>query len=212
METKFITILPRFRDYAPRGSVSQLFLIWDWWNDYGYRTLFEIVYIDENSKKHDIGTIKIGFYGQKETQINLKAGESFERLPDDHFSLVSADYYEELNNPSPLIREKILSTLNDIAKYSKIYEKVILENVTQISLLRGISQTEVLGQLRRMANGGNKLTPYNFKFERKLNPGKQPPIILSFNVLPETSPPTNSNVLIGRNGTGKTTLLHPLWK
>lgn len=30
----------------------------DGWNDYGYETLFELYWIDEDNKSHDIGPVK----------------------------------------------------------------------------------------------------------------------------------------------------------
>jgi len=76
------------------------------------------------------------------------------------------------------------------------------------SLLRFETVTTVEGQYRRMAQGGARLTPYGFSFTppKRLGDG-EPPFKLAFRVKPESRPPTNIHVLIGRNGVGKTSLL-----
>ena len=56
------------------------------WDDYGYKTCFICVYIDENGKENTLGTIKIAKTNQsdEERTVNL--------LPD-HFTKLSSDFY-----------------------------------------------------------------------------------------------------------------------
>ncbi len=188
---------------------SKVYLIWDNWNDYSYLTLFRLIYVDENSQIHDIGSIKIGYYGQKENERKLSIGDTFEYLGSEYFSLGQSDsYYEKLNSLGESVRDEILTGLNDIAKFPDIYEKAIKENVTKFSLLRSISQTSVTGQFRRIASGGASLTNYSFKFINPKIRGTLEAMQLEFNVDPESFPPTNIHVLIGRNGVGKTHLIN----
>lgn len=198
------------RNQSPSfNAKSKAYLIWDNWNDYSYLTLFGLIYVDEDSKKHKIGSVKIGYYGQKESERKLSIGDTFDNIGSDFFSLGQSDsYYETLNDLGETIRDEILKALNDIAKYSEIYEKAIHENVTKISLLRSISQTSVTGQFRRIASGGASLTNYSFKFVSPKIKGSSQGMELAFNVDPETFPPTNIHVLIGRNGVGKTHLIN----
>lgn len=207
----FITILDRYTKPSSKAK-SQVFLTWDDWNDYNFYTLFSIHYVDENSIKHDLDIIKIGFYNQKEHERKLSVGNLFEQLPNEFFSLGSYKYYEELNKLGSKVREKILFALRDIAWDSEIYKKSINEKVTLKSLLRGKTRTEVTGQIRRMAGGGSRLTAYNFSFESNLGTDIEPNISLFFDVEPESNPPTNINVLIGRNGSGKTTIINNMIK
>jgi ABC-type molybdenum transport system ATPase subunit/photorepair protein PhrA len=80
--------------------------------------------------------------------------------------------------------------------------------VTGVSLLRSVTRATVRGQFNRLARGGTRLSPYHFTYRA---PGTSrtrfPPIRLSFDVEPDSEPPTNIHVLIGRNGVGKTYLL-----
>lgn len=200
-------VLDRFE--TPNYKLKNIvYLTWDGWNDYSYYTLFGLLYADEESTVHEIGSIKIGFYGQVESERKFSIGQRFNKLDNIFFSLGQSDqYYENLNNLGENIRDAILIRLNDIAKNPIIYNKAIKENVTRISLLRTISPITVTGQFRRMANGGVKLTPYSFNFfnpkPRRIKKG----MTLSFEVVPESAPPSNIHVLIGRNGVGKTHLL-----
>ncbi len=201
-------IIERFQS-PPYNAKSKAYLVWDNWNDYSYRTLFGLVYMDADSKKNNIGSIKIGFYGQKEIETKLSVGDTFESLGSEYFSLGQSDsYYEALNELGESVRDELLKALNDIAKFPDIYEKAIHENVTKISLLRSISQTSVTGQFRRIASGGVRLTNYSFKFVSPKIKGSATSMELAFNVEPETFPPTNIHILIGRNGVGKTYLIN----
>ena len=102
-------------------------------------------------------------------------------------------------------RDDVLKSLNDIAANSELWMRARDLDVTRISLLRGISRTEVEGQFRRLTQGGVKLTKFDFTYtgskrDVKGDVGLQ----LSFRVEPESLPPTNVHVVIGRNGVGKT--------
>lgn len=189
-----------------------MFLIRDNWNDYSFYTLYHVLYKDENGETHDLTYVKIGYYGQEEGGHSLEVGERYEQLPQQYFSLGSEDYYENLNLLGEETRERILYVLRDIARYPDIYLQASKERVTTTSLMRGISETEVNGQLRRMANGGSRLIGYNFQYESPLLPGINSSYSLEFNVTPESLPPTNVNALIGRNAVGKTSLFSSIVK
>src|SRR6185437_12708113 len=77
------------------------------------------------------------------------------------------------------------------------------------SLLRAVSRSAVLGQFRRMATGGARLSPYNFVYNAPRTRASSG-VRLSFEVKPDSQPPTNIHVLIGRNGVGKTYLLNQM--
>jgi len=204
----FFTILG-LRQSPPLEARSKAFLIWDNWNDYSFLTLFWLTYVDDEGKNHDLGTVKIGYFGQVEHERLLKIDESFELLDDRFFSLGQNDsYYENLNKIGEEVRDKILLGLKDIARNSELYEKAVEEQVTKNSLLRTVSQTSVTGQFRRLSIGGSRLSSYDFTFMLPKHRRDSPQCNLDFHVQPDSFPPTNIHVLIGRNGVGKTRLLN----
>jgi len=204
----FFTIVER-GFLVPANAKSQVYLILDNWNDYWFLTLFGIIYCDDNMISHKLGHIKIGYFGQKQDERGLKINDSFDSIDKNFFSVgLDIDYYIALNNLGQSIRDKILLGLNDIAKNPQIYDKAINEQVTKISFLRSLSTMTITGQFRRLAFGGARSTNYDFKFGMPRNGQNSPPIILSFYVEPDSTPPTNIHILIGRNGVGKTHLIH----
>lgn len=84
------------------------------------------------------------------------------------------------------------------------------EDVTGKSLLRSVTRSTVTGQFHRIALGGARLTGYEFSYTARRHTKRGDPLTLSFMVAPESFPPTNVHVLIGRNGVGKTTLLNDM--
>jgi len=201
-----IKVLSRFGK-SPYGAKSTIYLTWDNWNDYSFYTLFGMFYVDEFSESHEIGSIKIGFFGQVEGNVAFSIGDEFDKLDDNYFSLGQSDmYYSNLNELGSETRDLILNSLNDIAKNDNLYELAIQEQVTRISLLRTISPSTVKSQFRRLAFGGVRLTEYNFRFIAPKIRKDSSNFNLTFHVEPESFPPTNIHVLIGRNGVGKTHL------
>lgn len=202
------TITNRYGNY-PTDARNHVFLKWDNWNDYNYYTSFGIFYIDNNGKKHNLGAINIGFKGQEKNDHVYEVGYNFTYIGDEFFSMGSSfEYYKELNVLDPEVKEAILDGLNDIAKHKDIFDAVQYEPVVQTSFFRSINASTVTGQFRRIVMGGVMLTPYSFSF---IQPGYTPgagPLKLDFDVEPDSLPPTNIHVVIGRNGVGKTYLIN----
>lgn len=204
------TIIKRY-DKPPFDVRNEAFLTWDNWNDFNFLTLFGLLYVDVNSVLHNIGAIKIGYFGQGEKDRILAIGDTFEQLGVKFFSLGQDDsYYEKLNALGDSLRDEILNSLNDLAKQPELLDKAIEERVTIISLLRNISLNTVKGQFKRLASGGVRLTSYNFTFSTKYKSVETSRLSLGFSVEPDSNPPTNIHILIGRNGVGKTHLINSM--
>ena len=101
--------------------------------------------------------------------------------------------------------EHILTALRDIAYNLTIFEAVKQENVTRESLMRDLGSRIIREQFHRIANGGAKLTPFDISYKLPGQVGTD--YQLEFHVVPDSNPPTNIHVLIGRNGVGKTHML-----
>lgn len=200
-------VLP-VRGAVPPRVHDAAFLIRDNWDDYSYKTQFYLVFVDPSGIEHPIGQVKIAQFDMEERRRPLVPAK-FESLPRTFFSLgQGANYYTALNALGATHRDIILTALRDVAKDATLFEKVLTQDVTGVSLLRFVTPQSVRGQLRRLAAGGALLTHYSFEYTLPLSPGSHSdPINLSFNVDPESQPPTNIHVLIGRNGVGKTWML-----
>ncbi|RYY09055.1 MAG: hypothetical protein EOO04_39020 [Chitinophagaceae bacterium] len=85
-------ILNGWGDY-PSDTKNAVFLTWDNWNDYSFFTLFGIFYVDYNSHRHDLGSLNIGFYGQKEGDRVMEVGTNFDYIGDEYFSVGTSEQY-----------------------------------------------------------------------------------------------------------------------
>jgi predicted ATPase len=203
------TVLP-VRGSPPSGSRSQAFLQTDNWDDYTYKTQFALIYVDEQGERHHIGQVKIGSDNMGSGHARTELPSTFERLSPDYFSLGQSDaYYIRLQELGSVSNE-ILKALRDVALDLELFDRALEENVTGTSLLRNVTTASVRGQLNRLANGGVRLTQYAFNYALATSRKDIPQPRLSFEVLPNSQPPTNIHVLIGRNGVGKTHLLHDM--
>jgi hypothetical protein len=101
----------------PAGARSRAFLEIDEWDDwFKYSTLYALIYVDASDTRHDVGGVKIGQFGMKESQRRPEIPFEFEQLEDRFFSLGQDDgYYEKLTAIGPDVRELILRNLRDIA-------------------------------------------------------------------------------------------------
>lgn len=199
------------KGYIPNTNMAdRAYLIEDHWNDwFTYVTMFSFIYVDSSREIHHVGSVKIGEFNMAEGQSSPNLPQKFEQLDTNFFSVgQSDDYYNNLNGLGEEVRINVLKSLNDIALDADLYEKAIKEDVTTSSLLRDVSSTTVTRQFRRMATGGARLTRYDFTFTTPVDEKNlSGPTQLTFEVIPESNPPTNIHVIIGRNGVGKTFLI-----
>lgn len=188
---------------------------WDDW--FKFETAFEVLYIDSQGQRHHIGTTKIGKVGLRPAGRGFGVpGQSrspsppptFDTIPAEFFSLgQTPEFYESLSELGASVREDVLEGLRDIAFDPALRALAQDEEVTRVSLLRSVPLLTVGEQFARLAHGGAKLTPYNLGFNLSYlhnNP------TVRFEVTPNSQPPTNIHVVIGRNGVGKSTFLNQL--
>jgi len=206
----FFTVVKSFSRVSSSAR-SKAYLVEDAWDDwFQFSTLYTLIVFDEDDTRHEIGGVKIGQFDMETDQRRPKLPRSFENLNENYFSLGQDDsYYENLNKLGDPIRSYILAGLRDVVADQALFERTLKESVTKTSLLRSVTPTTVRGQFRRLVEGGVRLTRYNFTYNAPRRVGsRKPSLALSFNVEPESHPPTNIHVLIGRNGVGKTYLLN----
>lgn len=206
----------------PSGAKDVCYLIHSNWNDwYQYETAFVLHYYDTAGVHSLLGEVKIGqsgmqgasddIYGKlpdrKSARLRVThlPADEFETLPEDYFSLGMSDsYYEFLGRKKRT--QSVLVALRDMAYNKRIYKKFRHEDVAVESVLRGISEERVMSRFANLAH--NRPSPTMFEFEYKYpvdSNGETTKLV--FAVSPDSVPPSNVKVLIGRNGVGKTLLL-----
>lgn len=194
-------------NWAVEQSVSQVelcYLVENDWDDFGFRTLFEAVLFDSQGRRYDLGYVRI-------LEKGMRSGRTeFERVSRDlgarYCSLGSSvEYYRKLSECPEQVRTQYLRSVRDAVFDPDVYARFEDEIGFQKSLLRDVSRRDVGVSFPRALNGDADLTPYDFRYSFKND--DQSTGELSFSVEPQSRPPSNIHVLIGRNGVGKTRLL-----
>lgn len=181
----------------------------DNWDDYHYKTTFNCKYVSGDNSTVDLGSIKIGKKGMKEGErISNLIPREFNELPQEYFSVwQSADSYQKVRQLEEQLNEDIFDALNDISHNLELLDTFANEPVMINSLLRSVSNFMCRKQFHRITRGEAKLTSYKFNYIIKSNVDLVKETVLEFEVIPESFPPTNIHVFIGRNGIGKTRLI-----
>ena len=194
---------PNTADYK-----SSVLLIKDHWDDwFKYETQFFMSYVDMMGESHDIGAVKIGQENMEKGQRSPALPVQFNQLPADCFSLGQSDfYYENINHLGDGIREQILANMRDLAYDPDLYAVVRNQEVTRISLMRDVTHFMITHQYQRIAKGNARLTNYEIEYTYPVVEGLCE-TKLNFHVVPDSNPPTNIHVVIGRNNVGKTYLI-----
>ena len=126
------------------------------WDDFGFKTTFELQYYDERKKSTFIGTVKIMDLQNDNVGGKTILPESFTELLNNFCSLGnSTNYYKSLNN---LLQKeesiKLLDALNDAAYMPGVKEKFENSSAIKISLLReGEAKTSLLLDKERGIGG-----------------------------------------------------------
>jgi len=174
--------------------------------------MFDVLLFDENGVSYEMGSVKIGFYGQTTAISTYTTIPSpFTELSDQYFSVgQDVKYYDMLGSRvSDATRVSFLRGLRDLAFDEGQIDSVKGEDVFKTSLLRYVSLTSIEGQFRRVLTGGIPLTNFDFSFKREPTT-MMAGIELNFKVNANSAPSTNIHAIIGRNGVGKTTILNEM--
>lgn len=174
------------------------------WDDFGFKTSFNLYYVDENSKIIHIGKLKILQKNQEYGYTDIP--NEFDRLSDNYCSLGQEQiYYEELYHLPENIRKEILNNLRDCVNNNKIKNAFRKENGFRYSLMRVLREHDIK-HFRSILKNQAKPTPYKFTYA--ITNSQESHLVV--NVIPNSTPPTNVQVIIGRNGVGKTRLFNKL--
>lgn len=194
---------------ADESSTNSVLLVPSNWDDYSFKTSFEVIFYDAEGQRLDLGTVKIGYVGQPHGWSLDAVPKLFETLPTGWFSLgQDVDYYQCVREKlTPDVRLGLLQALADVVADDRSLKAAQNEDVFGKSLMRGVSLSVIHGQFRRVLDGQLVLTDFQFAYR---DPGdeRNAGINVEFLVEPASKPSTNLHILIGRNGVGKTTLLN----
>lgn len=194
----------KFKIGTPERSNSAYFCLTPniRWNDFSFVTTFYLTFCNSTDFS-EVGEVKIGFKKQEVNQRTIDyLSDEFECLSDDFFSLgQSPEYYQHLNSLSDNVKVHVLSSLRDIAYDENIFEESISEKVLIDSLTRYVSESTIKSQFKDIISTGVALKKFGFV----LNLDEDNEIY--FSVMPNSKPPSNIHVVIGRNGVGKSHLL-----
>lgn len=210
-----------FKVVEPRGGIGNTpgaYLEPNQWDDFGFQTLFDLrLRLTHSGHIIEMGRIRIAHPGMQSDELpDISAtldqlDEEFDRLPQGYFSLgVDDSYYANMNELPDAVRYKIYRGLNDLAFNTHLWRQVRGAPVLKKSVMRGVENPEAeIDRLAKIAYGRARTVQYQWAFEAKPI-GTSNSVNLRFNVDPDSDPPSNVYSLIGRNGAGKTRILHQL--
>lgn len=181
------------------------YLIRNNWDDFGFKTMFEVVLFDGDASRIELGFIRIMEFDMPGGYVSVPS--EFEMLDEKYCSLGNdRNYYMALAALPLNLRRNYLTAIRDCAFNQKIFDAFRTQLAMKSSLLREASPTDVRHSYPRILRGDSSLTPYRFSFLFQ-STEKDGIERCAFEVRPDSRPPTNIHVLIGRNGVGKTRLL-----
>lgn len=117
--------------WVPDSGKDTVYLKIDHWNDFSFITMFHMSLHDEDGQLHDIGEIKIGFYGQTiETDTYDKLPNRFESIGGEFFSLGQGiNFYRNMASLPKELCNHVLSALHDIVIQPDLIENIKEEEV-----------------------------------------------------------------------------------
>ena len=188
------------------------------WNDFGYYTKFGLLYIDKRENSIDIGTLKITYKGYRNYRrfrslkpaTKLSYGQVV--LTSEYCSIgETVGYYSKIRQLFKDNYQNILFLLRDSAIYESIAKNFEGESSYWGSLLRESSSIKVYNTVRKELLSQEIETDISFQYlfhpPYTQNPYEQE--LLKFDFAKNTLP-YRVNVLVGKNGSGKTQLLKSL--
>jgi len=171
------------------------------WDDFGYKTQYDITYYQSEKKPFEIGYAK--FLNKTDNSGDLP--ESFTFLDDDFCSLgQSNNYYVNLrDNISKDISDYYLDAVNDIAINKGILDLFEHEKGFQTSLVRSSEAQKALREGSKIFNNIKIDNTFRFSFSTQIGNATEKHTI-KFDFSEKDNLPFRIKVIIGKNGTGKT--------
>lgn len=187
-------------------SDAVVFLDWDNWDDYGYKTSFEATVFTAKLRLR-LGMVKI--LAEEQDHGITEIPERFRLLPSTYCSLgQSIEYYEGLAELPEDIARRYLRCVRDAVAHPDVRERFEDLEGWRRSLTRyGQAEFALANGYATLYGGDERDGPLSFRLRRDTDYG---PFVVPFFFDPADDLPGRSNALIGYNGVGKTKLLGDL--
>jgi predicted ATPase len=177
------------------------------WDDYGYKTSYELIYYKSVEDKVEIGSVKILNIDDKHTTTS----PIFSFLDPSKFGSLgmTLNYYKRLKAEFPETYLQILKALNDCAFFEEAKKTFESHEGFRVSLLRSTEAELLLQEAKDLLNNSPKFRKYNFKFEYKI-PGADIAHLVPFSFNENDIISNRIFCIVGKNGTGKTKIISQL--
>lgn len=187
------------------------------WDDFSYKTTFIMEFKNSESERILLGEIKIAQKNQSPGETELP--EQFTRLDSSYFSIgQSKNFYDQVEKLPANYRKLLIESLNDLRSGSKKLAEVKDQSVVKRSLLRSLGALNLLEKEYESLLNKKTVPPpvdlihqpsspeLTLEFKCKLQ-GSSDTTTSKFEFSSDSIIPGRINVLVGKNGTGKTQLL-----
>jgi ABC-type lipoprotein export system ATPase subunit len=202
--------IPFYFNWTSQKEYPSFTLVADNWDDYTFKTTFNLNFYPSQGDRRILGTLKIMKRGVQRTSDVLP--ERFTTLTRDFCSLgQTKKYYLELKQLLGSNFSSVLLALRDVAIFPKINEQFENERIYGTSLIRYDDSERLVRTVRYEIEGISPNEYYKFNFINQ-PPYSETPIALNFDFEYNTDYEHRIYALIGKNGTGKTRILASLAK
>ncbi|WP_336952378.1 AAA family ATPase [Sphingobium aromaticivastans] len=211
-----------FTVFPPRSRTSKVETLFslhrDAWDDFGYKTQYQLIYHGQADEIY-IGNVKILKKGQEKTRRGILEDGELGRLSSDFCSLgQSLDYYERLAELPDLDREMVVRALRDVVDKPSLVNSFRKEAGWETSMLRDVADFIDYSATASVLLSKDYSSLADVSLELEFKPkGWKKAIKLDFDTPSDEMKsstrsvryriPKRVAVLVGRNGTGKSTLL-----
>ena len=184
-------------------------LVSDNWDDYGFKTTFQLLFYDKKNCWKSLGYLKI--LNDEETCTKKVLPESFTALPSTFCSMgQDNDYYAKLKEILPQQYQSVLYALKDAAWFPDIQYRFENHSGFKNSLLRDSEAIVILSSIKRKIERGEE-NSWSFSFQTNVPYSeKQFDLNFDFGNIEQDGNPNRIKALIGPNGAGKTSILKNL--
>ncbi|MGW7469293.1 AbiJ-related protein [Streptomyces xantholiticus] len=145
------TVLP-VRSPLPPSHPGEAYLVTDDWDDHHFKTTFRLFHPQPSGNYRNIGLVKIGQFGMT-APSRTPIPPRFATLNASFFSLGQSDaYYDDLRNLGADVPHTVLRALNDASYNQDLYFHARDEPVMRTSLLRDLSEADVIARFPRQGS------------------------------------------------------------